>query len=431
MRLKNKDRGYNHLYIPIISILLIIGIYRGWGIPIICLLILLFRLIKSNKDTVGVFLLLFGGLLGGIIREIFPILPMYGLVLMALGGFLLRRYFIILVKDKTSVFLVMMILCILLFSYLYGPMSEFATTKYLYIVLFGLMKFFAFYCICKSTNISNNNIGEMLILLSILSISVCLYIYDYPAPTNIIDFEWIRQGYNIYQQNHGKEPPIVYHIIGLNALYALAFFITNKKTNALYKILTVFVCILVTLISGARQSILGVLVLFIAYFLIFKGKNISTKIKNIVVGLVVVIAVIYIFSSLDSTAVTNLFDSSQGSIYEQSNRNLNFITAISLINENPWFGTGLGGYQATGIGPYPHNFILEILCECGIFGMFMILLILYLKHTTSHIKIRYQTANGSFYFLIILCLIIRSSVSGDLTESIGIFMSILAIPQKL
>lgn len=427
----NNTRGNDALHMTsiVVCIVLILGIYIGYSIPSICLSVLLLRLIKCNKDTAGVFLLLFGGLLGGIIRQLYPVIPSYGLLLMGIGGLCLHQHISSLTKNISSIILMMILFVIFFFSFAYGPISEFAKNKFIYILLFGVMKFFAFFCICRSAAISNKSIGELLLLLSILGISVCLHLYEYQPPNNFLDFEWFRNGYGIYKHSNDEEPLIGYQIIGMNALYALAFFFTSKQNNKLLLLLSSLVCITLTLISGARQSILGIIVLYLAYYTIYKGHSTSAKITNTILGGLIILGILWIFSQLENSAITSLFDTSQGSLYEQSSRELNYVTALLLFEQNPLLGAGLGGYEATGIGPYPHNFILEILCECGVIGLFLILLVLIFKVSTCRINLRYQTRNGTFYFLIILCMFIRASISEDLTESIGIFMSILAIPK--
>lgn len=418
-----------HLVTIVLCAVLILGIYVGVSISEICLLLLIIRLLKCNKDTAGIFLLLFGGLLGGIIRQLYPFLPIYGLLVMGFGGVLLNKYLSSLFKNTVSIVLLFALFGIFVFAFTYGPMTVFAKDKLLYIIMFGIMKFYAFYCMCKSRTLSNGSIGELLVLLSILGITICLRLYGYQPPNDLLDFEWFRNGYGTYVRVNDEEPLIGYQVIGQNALYALAFFMTSVNCTKLTKLLSIIVCIVLTLISGARQSILGVVILFIAYYAMFKGENIAKKLKYIFLGSIVVVGILAVFSQLENSIVSGLFDTSQGNLYEQSSRELNFITAIILFEQNPLFGVGLGGYEVTGIGPYPHNFILEVLCECGIVGMCLIIFVLLIKLSTCRINIRYRLPNGSFYFLIILCLLIRSSVSEDLTESIGLFMSILAIPK--
>ena len=86
-------------YIFIIPIL-ILGIYFGFSSYGLCLAVIALRLFYTNKDTLGVFLLMYGGPLGGMTRLVYPILPVYGFLLTMIGFLLLWDEMLDLLKNN-------------------------------------------------------------------------------------------------------------------------------------------------------------------------------------------------------------------------------------------------------------------------------------------------------------------------------------------
>ena len=77
----------------IITLVLAMGIYFGFTSPIICLSVIFLILINTSKHTAGFFLLMYGGVLGGTIRSLFPFIPIYGIILQIIGILLFGNIF--------------------------------------------------------------------------------------------------------------------------------------------------------------------------------------------------------------------------------------------------------------------------------------------------------------------------------------------------
>mgnify|MGYP003315615915 CR=1 FL=1 len=111
-------------------------------------------------------------------------------------------------------------------------------------------------------------------------------------------------------------------------------------------------------------------------------------------------------------------------------RNLIYIDTFRIISQHLIWGVGLGGFPLytviDGIS-WPHNFVLEIICEVGLFGTILLFIIVFIYWKKNNLSLRFQTENGNFYFLILLSLGMRIMFSSDLTESIEFISAILAV----
>ena len=89
-------------------------------------------------------------------------------------------------------------------------------------------------------------------------------------------------------------------------------------------------------------------------------------------------------------------------------RYLLFAIAIDKFESNPIFGTGLGGFSNSGRS-YPHNLLLEIFCELGLFGalLFLVALLKSLKGLSKE----------PFLLCMLIQCFLYSLVSGDLASN--------------
>ena len=119
----------------IITLLLVLGIYFGFSSPVICLSVIFLILINATKHTAGFFLLMYGGVLGGTIRSLFPFIPIYGIILQIIGIFLVGN---LLKKElpinKKSLIYLFVTFFLFLIYYLLGSRSDYSTIKIINIV---------------------------------------------------------------------------------------------------------------------------------------------------------------------------------------------------------------------------------------------------------------------------------------------------------
>ena len=218
------------------------------------------------------------------------------------------------------------------------------------------------------------------------------------------------------------EKVISYHIVGMNSLFALSFIISQhdiKKTTLLYYSI---LATQLVLFSGARQAIFGLIIIFaIRYY--FKSGNVGVrrgKLKYLVSAIVLLYLSVSLLELLDLDYINNTL--SEG----DEGRSLLSDLAIALFLKYPIFGSGIGGFQHNVFMMYPHNFFLEVLCECGIFGLLLLSCVVFSFVRKHKINLFYLTKNNTFFFIILIALMARCVVSADLTYSIQLFSAIFA-----
>ena len=86
-----------------------------------------------------------------------------------------------------------------------------------------------------------------------------------------------------------------------------------------------------------------------------------------------------------------------------------FSVALASIIDNPLLGLGLGGYTSIGIYSYPHNLVLEILLDGGMFLAAAFLPLVFIVYRT------FLRAKGKILYLSVACvyMLIVQMASGD------------------
>jgi len=113
-------------------------------------------------------------------------------------------------------------------------------------------------------------------------------------------------------------------------------------------------------------------------------------------------------------------------------------SAISLWTKRPVFGHGIGAWPILVGLPdsqaYPHNIILEILVELGVFGLtlFTIVFLFALRQFGSLRTIR----NDPWRLLILMLFfhaVVNAMVSGDISDNRLLYgiLGLMALPQRM
>lgn len=420
-----------NLIFLVLILLMVIGITFNLLPFWIVLAALVVRLFYTSKHTIGVFLLLFGGILGSTIRFEIPSLPIYGLVLNLIGLLLISSQFKNFKYESVSILMMFTVLIYFFFSYILSPnISDYrAIDKISSIILNGLLTFFAYYTIVHSSKIDNESLTQSLFLLTILFLVHNMNLLGI-SPTSFFDYEWQRKGAAALLRSMDNETIYVkfvnYQIVGMNALWGLCMYLSQLTLNKKKAIVYTFITLQLVFTSGARQAILGFFIIIFLYCTLFNGKglqlvNISKKFKYIIGGCFFVYVLFHLLPLLGIEYLTETL--SEG----DKGREMLRLMGWNLFLKYPLFGAGIGGFNHAYPGMlYPHNFIIEILCECGIIGVLFLLLILVFYFRYQRINLFYLTQNQSFIFLILAAIGIRVMVSGDLTISIGLFSIIFA-----
>lgn len=420
-------KNFLKVYYFIIPIL-VIGVSFGYTTFALSLLALIPLLFILSHHTIGVFFLMYGGPLAGIIREVYPAIPIYGLMLEFLGIILIWDE----IKDllhynNKALFGIILVLLTFGFFYAIGPRDPFSSEKYFNICVHGLLMLFGYYVYDKSMKIETEGITQLLLTSSILMF--CYVINTVKInPGGFFDYNWFRTQYTTWWYANNMEGTLVgYQHIGMLILFATTIFFSQIKLKPGPVIFYLVCSGQLVLMSGCRQAIFGVALVLIVRYSIFKEENIEQGISMrrlfpILISLAVATIVVFLLlEKLQISSVSNTIEEGD------SGRMILYLQALSIFGDNPLLGAGIGGYHAITEEVYPHNFFLELLCETGLIGTLLALLFLIVPLIRKKQGLLHLTATKQFYFLIVFGIFVRVMVSSDLKESIELFSAIFAI----
>lgn len=418
------NESINNIYLLILPFV-ILGIYAGFSILPICIFLILIRLISTNRQTSGFFLILYGGILGGIIRTAYPFFPIYGTLLEGLGICLLYKDFYKIFKKQRAGFASLMTLLVFFaFTYLYGPHTEYANSKLFGIIEKGLVSFLAFYVFERAKAIEIEGLVQMLIITAVSLIIFSMNYYHFRVG-GFFDYEWYRANSEAWQQENEERMLGGYQLVGMYAAFAGALFLSMKKIDLKKSIYYILLSFQVIMTSGCRQALLAIVAVIFIRIMFFNNSGKSSKnLSSMIIGsFFIFLAYVFIKNSDISTLTRTVDEGDAG-------RFMIYISAINIFISNPVLGVGLGGFPENANipieTPWPHNLFLEILCETGLIGLIVITTILVLFVRKSKINFRYVTASGCYLFLFLIALFVRVMVSGDFTVSIELFSALFA-----
>lgn len=401
--------------------MLILGIYGGYSTFPICVFCLVMRLLMSNKDTIGFYLLMFGGPIAGLIRTCYPFIPIYGVVILFISLLILNKYCIIFFKEcKSSIGYMLLVYMVFFISYIGAKSTPYADGKMFDIVYHGSTMLFAFYIYSKSTKISSEHLSQLLLLTTIVYIVGYITIHRFSVGT-IFDYDWLRSNFEYYRKLEDDEIT-GYQKIGMLALLGYTFFISKKELDIKRFIYYSLVTFQVIMTSGARQAMLGFMVVVFIRFAFLNDKSFFKKTCYLILSLCLVFVIYLIVMNVGGAYVQSLEDSGG------SGRDLIYLDALRLISMYPLLGVGLGGFQIySQTADWPHNVFLEIICETGFIGLGILFILVLIFIISKKVLFNITTRNNNYYFLIIVALIVRYMISSDLGDSIELFSVLFAV----
>ena len=275
----------------------------------------------------------------------------------------------------------------------------------------GILVFFSFALIfSNSEKCDCRRIGLYLILYSFLMLLLSPLLNKGSGPADLFDFGYLRRNnmsvvedelFTIDYQHVGTFATLGCAMIMLQTLWA--------KVNNKLIIIGIILSTLSSLYSGARQSMI-ISVTLILLWSIFQERNKKSTILYACIGVSVVIMLVeFLF------AEGGMLNSVKEDGYlEASNRDLVLLKGVTDFLDNPFFGVGYGRFFFGKYGLYPHNLIVELLCELGLIGV-LIIFSLSLKPIIQIIK-NYKPCA---YLLVVY--ILRSMTSGGMDSNIMLF----------
>lgn len=258
-------------------------------------------------------------------------------------------------------------------SYIYGP---FLSTN---IVLLSLLSYPAYACLgifcSKYKEVSITIIfflSFIYLLFSLNALYFGIISIKLKGFQNIFSHE-VAIGKSLYQN--------INLYLGIFSIISSSFIIyeRNKLYTKFFSIILLLISIfLMTLIGGRGSFISALIVIFFQFILcIYQQFSLNKKysIFYLVLFCLLIITVLLLFSYFSQYNITlKRLSMLQDLQKDPSERITLFTQAFNLFAERPFFGSGLGSFpyfigKGDVPGWYPHNFILELLCELGIFGL--------------------------------------------------------------
>ena len=303
------------------------------------------------------------------------------------------------------------VLFLLSLSALFSNGGNFAFTKVQETWLNGLFSFFAFSLLLSNPQKCNYiKVGLCLILYSYLLLLLSPLLNKGTGPDNLLDFGYLR-AQNLFALEDEKYV-IDYQHVGFFATIGCGVILLRtlwENINVKFVFFCVLLCTTASLYSGARQFII-ISIVIMGIKLCLQRKN-NLGLVNIAVGIIAIFLFVQ-FLTGDGGALNSV--KTEGYL-AASNRDLVTYKGLADFVSNPVFGIGYGRFVFGGrFGLYPHNLIVEILCELGIVGFTIIVY----KSYIPAIRIFKHYKPCLYLFMILL---LRAMVSGGIDSNIMFF----------
>lgn len=394
---------------------------------IVALVLVMYIFILNRKEFAIVMLLLMPQLIGLLTRFFnFPIPGSIFIFVLAIIAVYKEIFNIFRFENKKSLYYIIFIVLYFTFLYLATGRTNYSTVKIQDMYITVVFNIIAFYLISTYSTVDSKKIAIGYLLTSALFISLGFSLLRYTPPSGLLDFNSYRDSTILYI--HQDDFFVTYHIPGLMAATALAFWLSSKKKiegNNDY--LFIFVTLWIILISGARQAIV-VHFLIVGFWIYLRNENNKNALYKTFALFSFCLVFYLIMTNIDSGSLESTF-SEQSSLDKKLNRNFDY--PIVLIEQNPLFGIGFGNY----LNPYteeiyPHNIFLEILSEQGILSFVLLCFIVISFCLKNKVSLKNRLPNNSLSLIIILPYIVKSLISGDLGSNIVVFVSLFYLYSK-
>lgn len=373
---------------------------------------------KYNKTEFGISLLVFGVSVFGYIGLKVGV-PLLGKLSGLAGLYFVKESLPHLRVHISLAFTLLISFFICLVFYYLGPQTPVAFEKLGDVVYYSIVYAVLFNAIFYY--------GERVNYVSFSRISICYIIayISFAVKYDLAGFENVVRGlsglrtavdqWNIENIIYDKDgfgdtvSGVSYQLVGnftaLSLVFLLAYIFSSKQPNGLFAKLKylIFLHFALILLSGARQSIVLILISTASLFLC--GNRVDRRLlgKFSLSTVAVIMLVVFVGVLTEVRSITNMFEA-EGGIASVINRQVNIDAAYELIEERPWFGFGFGGYFIPEYGfesgefrYFPHNVILELLSELGVVGTIFFLLTWLTHYIFNYLKYKVGLLSSEIY----------------------------------
>ncbi len=368
---------------------------------------------------------------GMTIVSVFILCPLLGLIKEVAGGGIpgtVVAFVIILIIQReklieaykqlnlrTSAYL-LLILFFVFFSYILTARTENSNHKIIALLLNTIVYTTGLLMIVKSSKESIRYVVPFFFIYGLILLRLPIDYFGYAEPNGLLDFSFYRES-TVMNKDIGLKY-VTYHSVGIAGVLSTSFLLCTRKSLRFLDYLLLFCCIWLVLLSGARQAITAYVLIIACWYSIKTGK---LRIKNVLLILMLIPVLIIILQHIDAPQIQQMFED-RGGADKYLNRNYDY--PLTVISNNTLTGIGFGNYlNPYTLEVYPHNIIIELLCEMGLLGLlfFLVLTIIFTRGT--HFTITKQMNNGCFCVLLLLPYLTRAMISLDLSENIIVFLA--------
>ena len=411
-------------YILMLIIGGLIALFMGFASISLWLAVLLGFLLTRNREEVGIFLLLAGSAICGRMFAEQNMNTIFTVAMLVMGMLLLLpKIQSVILNQHRSYFYLLLLLVFFFIEYCFGGQSDYAKEKMMKLFVRSLIWLTCFLVHVNSTRVSNKDMAIMFLLLAMFYLSQSAVLYDV-YPSSFKDFTFFRKEAELVGRNDYGTMIVNSHTMGYLGLFPLVLWMSDRSVSFRNKesVIIFLLSALFVIFSGTRQVLVSLVILSIVRILIDSKRN---KFTAIMLVLLIIISVQFILTNFGLDYFSTMLEGEE----ETSVRlHRDISTPISVMAINPWFGVGFGNYPDYANNDYPHNLILEILCEMGVAGfvVFSAIIFLFIFFNQNKKFLRFSTAHGSYFFLTFLLFLFRSLISGDLADSMSGICALLA-----
>ena len=429
LRLRNYSLRPKNITLSLLALLSIVNIFI-YIVPALFFVFVIFaiQIISLNKYESAFLFALFASTFGSYFSVVQNVKGVGSILLLISIVIYVIDYKYLFIKYFNNIKPLLIILFALSLSVLFSKGGNFANQKLILTITTGLVTAFVFaHYLYYPQKYRSQFLSLMIVVYGLFIIRYAMNFYGYSSFKGIFFIGMLRTiigDVNI----EDLALKLDYQEIGFMGVFAISllFFSNKDKINHILYYLIYTLSALVVLFSGSRQALLTLIILI--GFDILRSNGSKNGIKNVVLFIGFIVVVFFILENLKVDFIQTIVKSNN--VIEASGRSPLIDVGIQQYLKSPFWGVGYGRYvNPDGVyGGYPHNMFIELLCETGISGLLLVILVLvgFFKTNYAVFKTNKRYLFGGFCLLITF--FVRAMVSEGFSSNIELFAVLFMLP---
>lgn len=234
--------------------------------------------------------------------------------------------------------------------------------------------------------------------------------------------------FSMYMFANGNDNPILFGITFATLLIILLEWMIEQRKLKSKHLILIIPSMFLLLRSGSRGAVFSFLVAMLFYLLIIGRLRFKTKVYAAVLLAFLIVGAYKIIPEpmaefYQYTFTPKAREAPISSVYQRITM---WRTAMNNFETNPVLGVGTG--NSVGGTGYPHNILLEVAAELGLFGLLIMISMFYLtiKKASVFIKNKEMPTLNTLMKLsltLFIYFLTEAMFSGYITDQTGLFMS--------